>query len=65
MAFPTFKVVEQRDHTFNVMLTREGRLKTITGFGSKHEAAAWVVQAGRMFQEADVFARPPASALRR
>jgi hypothetical protein len=60
MTSPRFQIVQQRDHTFNVNLTKEdGRLKTIAGFGSEHEAAAWVVQTERMLQQTDPRFRVP------
>ena len=60
MAFPTFKLVPQPDHSFSVSLkTAEGRLKSINGFDSEHEAQAWVVQTERMLYEIDPRSRPP------
>ncbi len=60
MTVPIFKLVQQRDHSFSVSLkTAEGRLKTIDGFDSEHEAQAWVVQTKRMFYEIDPRSRPP------
>jgi hypothetical protein len=60
MTVPNFKLVQQPDRSFSVSLkTAEGRLKTIDGFDSEHEAQAWVVQTQRMFYEIDPRARPP------
>lgn len=54
MTIPVFQVVEQPNHSFNVNLTAaDGRLKTIPGFSSEHEAAAWIVQTERMLQGAE------------
>ena len=61
MASPRFQVARQPNHSFNVNLTTaDGRLKTIPGFGSEHEAAAWIVQTERMLQDTDP-ALPPAT----
>ena len=60
MAVPNFKLVQQPDRSFSVSLqTAEGRLRTIDGFNSEHEAQAWVVQTKRMFYEIDPLSRPP------
>jgi hypothetical protein len=61
MASPLFQVTQQRDHSFNVNLTTaDGRIKLIPGFGSKHEAAAWIVQTERLLQGTDPrFHLPP------
>lgn len=60
MTSPRFQIVQQRDHTFSVNLTTaDGRLKTIAGFGSEHEAAAWIVQTERMLQQTDPRFRLP------
>jgi hypothetical protein len=61
MASPLFQVARQPNHSFNVKLTTtDGRLKIIAGFGSKHEAAAWIVQTERMLQDTDPrFRLPP------
>jgi hypothetical protein len=59
MAVPTFKLVRQADHSFSVNLkTAEGRLKTIDGFDSEHEANAWIEQTKRMFYETDPRSHP-------
>jgi len=45
-----FKIVPQHDLSFSVsMRAGDGRLTAIDGFGSKHEASAWIVQTERMF----------------
>jgi hypothetical protein len=60
MAVPTFKLVPQPDRSFSVSLTTaEGRLKTIDGFDSEHEAEAWIVQIKRTFYETNPLYRPP------
>ena len=60
MASPLFQIVQQRDHTFSVNLTKaDGRLNTIAGFGSEHEAAAWIVQTERLLQGTDPRFRLP------
>ncbi len=60
MTVPTFKLVPQPDHSFSVSLkTAEGCLKSIDGFGSEHEAQAWVVQTKRIFYEIDPRSHPP------
>ena len=61
MATPVFQVIPQRNHSFNVDLTTaDGRRKTMTGFVSEHEAAAWIVQTTRILQEIDPrFRLPP------
>jgi hypothetical protein len=66
MAVPTFKLLRQLDRSFSVSLkTAEGRLRTIDGFDSEHEAQAWVVQTQRMFYEIDPRTRPPSRPERR
>jgi hypothetical protein len=61
MTSPGFQIVQQPDNSFNVQLTTaHGRLKTIPGFSSEHEAAAWIVQTQRMLQGTDPrFHLPP------
>jgi len=61
MAIPQFEVVRQTNRSFSVNLTTpDGRRKTMTGFSSEHEAAAWIVQIERMLQEVDPrFRLPP------
>lgn len=54
MAHPAFEIVQQPDKTFDVILTAaDGRLKTVGGFGSEHEATAWIVQTERALYDAD------------
>jgi hypothetical protein len=54
MAIATFHSSPQRDGSVNVeMTTAGGQLRTIPGFRSEHEAAAWIVQAERLLQQAD------------
>jgi hypothetical protein len=63
MASPWFQVTRQPNHSFNVNLTTaDGHLKTIPGFSSEHEAAAWIVQTERMLKDTDPrFRQPPRS----
>ena len=50
----TFRTSSCRDGSFSVeMTTAGGQLRTIPGFRSEHEAAAWIVQAERLLQQAD------------
>jgi hypothetical protein len=54
MAIATFHSSPQRDGSVNVeMTTAGGQLRTIPGFRSEHEAAAWIVQTERLLQQAD------------
>jgi hypothetical protein len=54
MATATFQISPQSDGSFNVaMTTTSGQLRTITGFGSEQEAAAWIVQTRRLLQQSD------------
>jgi hypothetical protein len=60
MATATFQVSPQNDSSFNVaMTTAGGQLRTIPGFSSEHEAAAWIVQTQRLLQQADPRLHPP------
>ncbi len=61
MTSPRFQVVPQPNNTFSVNLTTaDGQLKTMAGFASEHEAAAWIVQTERMLQGTDPrFRLPP------
>jgi hypothetical protein len=60
MAIATFPVSPQGDGSFNVaMTTPGGELRTIPGFGSEHEATAWIVQTQRLLQQADPRLHPP------
>ena len=60
MAIATFQLSPQGDGSFNVaMTTAGGQLRTITDFGSEHEAAAWVVQTQRLLLQADPRLHPP------
>jgi hypothetical protein len=53
-ALPVFKVVLHPNNACSVNMTMaNGHLKTIDGFGSEHEASAWIVQTERMFFAAD------------
>jgi hypothetical protein len=45
----TFRTSSCRDGSFSVeMTTAGGQLRTIPGFRSEHEAAAWIVQTERL-----------------
>jgi hypothetical protein len=60
MATATFQISPQSDGSFNVaMTTASGQLRPITGFGSEHEAAAWIVQTQRLLQQSDPRASTP------
>ena len=61
MAAPLFQVIRLPNRSFSVALTSaDGRRKTVTGFESEHEAAAWIVQTERILQENDPrFRLPP------
>jgi hypothetical protein len=60
MAIATFQILPQGDGSFNVeMTTAGGQFRTIAGFGSEHEAAAWIVQTQRLLQQADPRLTPP------
>ena len=60
MATATFQISPQSDGSFNVVMTTAGgQLRTITGFGSEHEAAAWIVQTQRLLQQSDARAPTP------
>jgi hypothetical protein len=49
MATATFQVSPQGDGSFNgEMTTAGGQSRTIPGFSSEHEAAAWIVQTQRL-----------------
>jgi len=60
MAIATFQVSPQGDRSFNVaMTTAGGHLRTIPGFGSEHEASAWIIQTERLLLQADPRLHPP------
>ena len=66
MASPVFEVVPQRNRTFNVDLTTaDGRIKTMTDFGSEHEATAWAIQTMRVLQEVGPWFPLPTRDMRR
>jgi hypothetical protein len=49
----TYRVVPRTKHRFDVEMARpNGRPKLIEGFGSEHEANAWIVQTQRMIRAA-------------
>ena len=59
MTHPVFRLIREPDQTFSVsMKTPEGRLKTIPGFASEHEARAWIVQTQRLLGMASGEYRP-------
>jgi hypothetical protein len=54
MAIATFQVSLQGDGSLNVeMTTAGGQSRTIPGFNSEREAAAWIVQTQRLLQQAN------------
>jgi hypothetical protein len=49
----SYRVVPRAKHRFDVEMARpNGRPKMIEGFGSEHEANAWIVQTQRMIRAA-------------
>lgn len=57
---PAFEVLPQADLSFSIRLSPlDGRARVIAGFGSRHEAAACVMQIERMFIDADPRLHPP------
>jgi hypothetical protein len=53
MVDTTYRVVPGAAGEFDVQMARpNGQVKTATGFGSEHEATAWIVQAKRMKRDA-------------
>ena len=57
---PIFEVLPQTDLSFSIrLLPPDGRARVIAGFGSQHDAAAWIVQIERMFIDADPRLHPP------
>jgi hypothetical protein len=53
MVDTTYRVVAGAAGEFDVQMARpNGQVKTATGFGSEHEATAWIVQAKRMKRDA-------------
>ena len=53
MVDTTYRVVPGAEGEFDVQMARpNGQVKTATGFGSEHEATAWIVQAKRMKRDA-------------
>jgi hypothetical protein len=60
MAIATFQLSQQGDGSFNVAMTKPGgQLRTIPGFGSEHEASAWIIQTERLLLQADPRLHPP------
>ncbi len=48
-----YRVVPAATGDFDVQMVKpNGQIKTATGFGSEHEANAWIVQAKRMKRDA-------------
>ncbi|WP_428485173.1 hypothetical protein [Rhodopila sp.] len=46
-------MISKTDGSFDVQMAKpSGQPKTATGFGSEHEANAWIVQAKRMKRDA-------------
>jgi hypothetical protein len=53
MADTSYRVIPRTKHRFDVEMAKSsGSRKTIEGFGSEHEANAWIVQAERMIRAA-------------
>ena len=53
MADTSYRVIPRAKHRFDVEMAKSsGSRKTIEGFGSEHEANAWIVQAQRMIRAA-------------
>jgi hypothetical protein len=53
MVDTTYRVLPGVDGSFDVQMAKpSGQTKTATGFGSEHEANAWIVQAKRMKRDA-------------
>ena len=53
MADETYTVAKQSDGTFSVVIGRNGKNRTVPGFGSEHEAEAWIVQMQRARRSAE------------
>jgi hypothetical protein len=54
----SYRVVARAKHRFDVEMARpNGRPKIIEGFGSEHEANAWIVQTQRMIRAAGPWTR--------
>lgn len=53
MVDTSYRVVPGAEGSFDVEMAKpNGQAKTATGFGSEHEADAWIVQAKRMKRDA-------------
>jgi hypothetical protein len=53
MAKTTYRVVSRRNAGFDVEIAGPtGKPRTVPGFGSEHEANAWIIQAQRMVHAA-------------
>jgi hypothetical protein len=53
MVDTSYRVIPRAKHRFDVEMAKpSGSRKTIEGFGSEHEANAWIVQAQRMIRAA-------------
>ena len=53
MVDTSYRVVARAKHRFDVeMANPNGRRKMIEGFGSEHEANAWIIQTQRMLRAA-------------
>ncbi len=46
----TYSIIAKQDRTFHVIMDSGGGAKAVTGFGSEHEATAWIEQTKRMRQ---------------
>ena len=53
MAETSYRIVRRTARSFDVEMEKpDGHHTTVTGFGSEHEADAWIVQAKRMIRAA-------------
>jgi hypothetical protein len=53
MVDTSYRVIPAADGSFDVEMSKpNGHTKTAPGFGSEHEAEAWIVQAKRMKRDA-------------
>ncbi len=53
MVDTVYRVIPVADGSFDVEMAKPSGLpKTVSGFGSEHEATAWIVQAKRMKRDA-------------
>ena len=54
-----YRVIQHKDGTFGVEVTRSGALpQTAAGFATEAEATDWIAQDRRLYQAADPFRTP-------